>query len=496
MTKRLQFIDLFAGLGGFHKALADLGHECVFASELDPDLRACYSESFPDMAGPVVGDITLAASKALVPKHDVLCAGFPCQPFSKSGYQQGFDDPTRGTLFHEIVEILETHKPEYLILENVGNFERHDGGKTWRIVRDRLISLNYDIAATLHKATGGPGLLSPHHLGYPQTRERFFIVGRRRDAGPLPTRPFPPRLSHGPTEQDLLALLDPNGQDEETKLTDLQLGYIDHWKAFLDQLGSDVKLPSFPVWADELWWTYPYEDAVAPLDASSLRQYCLLPRAADLSDQELVALLPSYARRPDPDHPWRYPKWKEAFIRQNRAWLSTIRPKLSDDWVDTLSRFPHSYRKFEWNCQGAARDPWQHVIQLRPSGIRVKRFTSCPALVSLTETQIPIIGPRRRFLSRIEGLQLQGFEQTHKLPKSKSAAFAALGNAVHVGVVKAIAERLLAAEGAPAVDDDASGMDVQLVLLEAPSRASSGPLATNGNGVHRETAEVSARGSV
>jgi DNA (cytosine-5)-methyltransferase 1 len=170
----LRFVDLFAGLGGFHLALTSLGHECVFASEIDRELRELYLKNFPDAHGAIHGDIRECVDK--VPAHDVLCAGFPCQPFSKSGNRHGTRDETRGTLFHEILAILETHRPPFVIFENVGNFERLDDGRTWKIVREKLAALSYTVRGTEHVASGGCGLISPHHLGFPHTRERFFIV--------------------------------------------------------------------------------------------------------------------------------------------------------------------------------------------------------------------------------------------------------------------------------------------------------------------------------
>ena len=125
MVMRLRFIDLFAGLGGFHQALSQLGHECVFASEINEELRDLYQQNF---GLPSHGDIRGINPKK-IPKHDILCAGFPCQPFSKAGDQFGLKDELRGTLFGNIVEIIK--EPKYLILENVGNFERHDKGYTW-----------------------------------------------------------------------------------------------------------------------------------------------------------------------------------------------------------------------------------------------------------------------------------------------------------------------------------------------------------------------------
>ena len=111
----MRFIDLFAGLGGFHLALRRLGHECVFASEIDDTLRQVYLRNFGMLP---YGDIRTVEMRS-IPDHSILCAGFPCQPFSKAGYQNGIWDPIGGTLFRDIVNIVRERQPEYLILENV-----------------------------------------------------------------------------------------------------------------------------------------------------------------------------------------------------------------------------------------------------------------------------------------------------------------------------------------------------------------------------------------
>ena len=118
----MKFIDLFAGLGGFHVALNTLGHECVFACEKDPRLRNLYTTNFNLECS---GDIR-TTNESDIPTHDILCAGFPCQPFSKAGKQKGFDDVGRGDLFHDIIRILNHHKPQFFILENVPNIKKHD----------------------------------------------------------------------------------------------------------------------------------------------------------------------------------------------------------------------------------------------------------------------------------------------------------------------------------------------------------------------------------
>lgn len=216
----LRFVDLFAGLGGFHLALRHLGHECVFAAEIDPELRELYKKNFRDTSH---GDIRECKSK--VPAHDILCAGFPCQPFSKSGGQRGLKDETRGTLFHEIAEILEKHRPPYVILENVGNFERHDRGRTWAIVKKRLAELGYSVRGTEHIASGGHGLVSSHHLGFPHTRERFFVLASLK---PLPQAPFPRRRKSPTSLRDIVQMKSELARVDldETTLTQQQVDCI------------------------------------------------------------------------------------------------------------------------------------------------------------------------------------------------------------------------------------------------------------------------------
>ncbi|MCG3773613.1 MAG: Modification methylase HhaI [Nitrospira sp.] len=441
----LKFVDLFAGIGGFHVALSNLEHRCVFASEIDPVLRGVYQDNFPDMRERLVGDLTL--HKEQVPKHDVLCAGFPCQPFSKSGRQLGAADKTRGTLFRDILDVLAHRRPRFVILENVGNFERHDGGRTWEIVRDSLEALEYNVRGTEHVETGGHGLISPHHLGYPHSRERFFIVA---SLDRLPSEPFPPADRGRVTSMD--SIVQPKSElsetdRQETQLSDQQIRSIDHWNEFIQHVPEDEPLPSFPIWGDELWETYPYLERTPHSSTIEDLRKRMGVRRVPLSATRASILeeLPSYARTSAP----RFADWKIRFIRQNRNWLGRIRGDLPRDWIAGLREFPPSLRKFEWNCQGMERDLWKLMLQFRPSGLRAKRYTSCPALVAMTTTQIPILGPKRRFLTRIEGLRLQGFPEGHELPAIRSKAFSALGNAVHVKVVEEIASRLLGAAPSP-----------------------------------------------
>ena len=161
------FIDLFAGIGGFHLALTSIGAKCVFASEWDKYAASTYLNNFNQKP---FGDIT-KIKEGEVPAHDILCAGFPCQAFSISGKQKGFED-VRGTLFFDIVRIAHHHKPKVLFLENVKNLIKHDEGKTFKVIQKTLDELGYTI---FHQ------VLNTGQFGLPQNRERIYIVAFRKD---------------------------------------------------------------------------------------------------------------------------------------------------------------------------------------------------------------------------------------------------------------------------------------------------------------------------
>lgn len=165
--RNYQFIDLFAGIGGFHYALKSFGAEAVFASEIDTKAAAVYAQNHGLKPH---GDITQIDAMD-IPKHDILCGGFPCQAFSISGKQKGFED-TRGTLFFDIARIVHHHQPKILLLENVKNFVRHNDGKTLKTVISTLKNLNYHVFYQV---------LNTSNFGLPQNRERVYIVGFHKD---------------------------------------------------------------------------------------------------------------------------------------------------------------------------------------------------------------------------------------------------------------------------------------------------------------------------
>ena len=167
LLKNMTFIDLFAGLGGFRIALESLGAKCVYSNEWNKSVQKVYAENFGEIPD---GDITKVNEKN-IPEHDILCAGFPCQAFSISGKQRGFED-SRGTLFFDVARIIKAKKPRIILMENVKNFATHDNGHTLEVVRTTMEELGY---------TFFQKVLNAVNYGIPQKRERIYIVCFKND---------------------------------------------------------------------------------------------------------------------------------------------------------------------------------------------------------------------------------------------------------------------------------------------------------------------------
>ena len=316
--RQMGFVDLFAGLGGFHLALKNLGHKCVFASEIDESLRATYYGNFGMTPS---GDIREVAVES-IPSHDILCAGFPCQPFSKARDYSEPGDPELSELYLQILRVIRHHHPKFLILENVPNFEKHEEGQTWERVQDLLRREGYSVRLAK---------LSPHEFRIPQIRQRIYIVG---SLSSLSHFRWPTKAK---TKVSIEAVLD-SCPEEARQIPDRVERCLDVWQEFLDIVPRAEKIPH-PLWSMEFGATYCYEDTTPwATDVETLRsQRGSLGRFLNQAEtkEDMLAILPSHARTEEE----RFPDWKIGFIKRNREFYSRHRNWL-DSWMEKNQRVP------------------------------------------------------------------------------------------------------------------------------------------------------------
>jgi DNA (cytosine-5)-methyltransferase 1 len=193
MAPKIRFIDLFAGIGGFHLAFDRIGAECVFASEKDPDARRTYIANFLDKSpelfkGNHFNDDILSVDPWTIPDFDILCAGFPCQPFSQAGHKLGFGEnyESRGNMFFVLRDIIKVRRPKAFFLENVRHLVNHDDGNTFRVIRQTLEEeLGYQFYHSVVKASD---------YGLPQHRARVFMIGIDKSLGLPADFKFPQKI--------------------------------------------------------------------------------------------------------------------------------------------------------------------------------------------------------------------------------------------------------------------------------------------------------------
>ena len=404
---KFKFIDLFAGVGGFHQAMRYLGGECVMASEINQACVDTYKLNFKHTN--VCGDVREVAPDS-IPPFDVLCAGFPCQPFSKAGAQKGFSDEHRGNLFYVIIDILDAHpEAKFLILENVRNLA--DKTENWDIIKTELMKRNFYI-------TEEPVILSPHNFGIPQIRERVYILGMRKDIrnteiltnGYIHSSDLELQTIKGKDNckmGDSRRILEPDAPDEYS-ISEEQSEMIWAWEEF--RLATNIGTIGFPIWINSFGIGY--------------KRFAWFKRKIGYDNM---------------------PSWKQRFVDNNRKLYETNK-EFIDDWIirhNMLNRIK-LYQKFEWNCGTDVTDIRDAIIQIRQSGIRAKRPTYYPSLVAMVNT--PIIWDTEkecfRFITPREAASLQSFHGSFKFHGSENQIYQQLGNSVNVRILKKLSTKL------------------------------------------------------
>lgn len=394
----LRFIDLFCGVGGFHQALKRLGGVCVFACDIDENCRQVYANNY----GLVPHDDVTKVVAEEVPDFDVLCAGFPCQAFSNAGNKKNFSD-SRGTLFEHILRIAIAKRPKFLFLENVKHIKKICDGEVFKHILKRIVESGYYV-----KDEETVFELSPHQLGIPQHRERVIFSCIRQDiynpAIPIALN-IPNIISDSATLLEKIVQTDKNVTDRYKIEPEVE-EVLSTWDKMVQIIEpGDSMSPT--ILCNEFTKTY--------------------------SESEFASL----------------PAWKQEYIEKNRPIYNKYKPQW-DSWVTQHAPIltkKEIYSKLEWQA-GKKKEGdsiWNYFIQMRQSGIRVKKCDYFPTLVAIVQT--PIYAKERRYITPRECARLQSFPDDFIMHAKDKIAYKQFGNAVNVDVVHFVINNVLSAYG-------------------------------------------------
>ncbi len=408
MTKVFRYLDLFAGIGGFHQGIDRVAAknnfrtECVFAADNDPAAAKVYEKTYGKKC---LFDLKLDSTHQLIEEaigdEELTClfGGFPCQPFSKAGNQEGFSDQMKGTLYFEIEKLVHRYQPKFILLENVRNLKAHDGGHTWDVIRNSLIHEGYSVDDVI---------ISPNNIAsIPALRERFFILAYNKeklgitgDVKQIEKKYTIKKTSIYPWGQSERGLnrkyFNTNADEDIEPMNEKTLNMWDDLLHMLRAEGREIISPLWPHYFD---------------------------KSIDLSG---------------------IPEWKVKIIEKNQDFYEN-NADVYDAWYkkhkehfDTLCR---SDQKFEWNAGEDLQSVWEGIIQFRPSGVRVKRPDFIPTLVTMNQT--PILGCVKRYLRPEEMAKIYGFEKLKFGKQSATECRRQLGNTVSVDVVEYLINHML-----------------------------------------------------
>ena len=390
IKKPLTFIDLFCGIGGFHIALKKLGNKCVLASDIDKNCREIYEKNHHIKPVEDIRDI----NEKTMPDFDILCAGFPCQSFSNAGKKHAFEDKVRGTLFFDIIRLAKEKQPKFMFLENVKHIKKVDDGNVFTTILGALDEIGYYI-----KEDDSVFEISPHNLGIPQDRKRIIFVCIRKDI-------YKP-------EKKIDLHLDENVVISFDNIIESNVDPKYNVKPEVEQL--------FNIW----------DEMIKKMEVGQKMSPTILCNEfhSNYTDEEFESL----------------PKWKQEYITKNKPIYEKYKD-LWDSWYqdnqDILKK-KEVNGKLEWQAGPLKENDsiWNHFIQVRQSGIRVKRSKFFPTLVAIVQT--PIYGKEKRYITPRECARLQSFPDSFILPDNDKVAYKQFGNAVNVDVVHRVISKTL-----------------------------------------------------
>lgn len=386
--KKINYLDLFSGMGGFHKAAEKIKEkEMIFcgAADTEPSARKFYKQNYEKEPKE---DIRWFKENELNKKINMIFAGFPCQPFSSAGNRKGFDHK-KGNLFWELMAIIKKYKPEMILLENVSNFKNHDNGNTWKTIKSELEKL-YHIPEM-------PIQYSPHKMGHPELRKRVYIPGflKSKYKKEIQFDKYEKNLSNEKIKNLNTFKIKNNKQ---IPINELQKKSIQAWDQLLKKINYKMVKPAWgQTWneRDGNYLSKPYSEG-----------------------QKIIQ------------------KNKEFYFKNKKIIDQWKQKHNFEEWLPT-------YKKLEWNVSKTNyKSCLEGIIQFRPSGIRVKEFTTLPTMVALNQT--PFIGPWNRFITPEEVASIQGYGKNIKYKDIKTnKMFKMLGNNVNVHVTESIIKEMI-----------------------------------------------------
>ena len=419
MAKRsMYFFDACAGIGCFHHGMVAAGFSCIGAAEFDSDIRDAYppafrideSRMFYDLRGLVKTDGWLKQLPSM--KGAVLTAGFPCQPFSKGGAQLGRSHQ-EGTVFESLMELLVSLDSPAFILENVENLAGKRHQDTFLEMKKMICNLGYDFAMIK---------ISPHEIGIPHNRKRWFIVGikteNKKGVEDKSLEQMLINIARNPEIESLWSRKYLGGNFRSEPITEVEEEALNHWDDLLDWASEDPELqPPSPLWGMEVRHTYEFNKLQVELSRNNnkpltrkqllkclkgqARRYATKYTTLEIVQKYLPPYLQDAHTRTEP-----YPDWKPKFAIRSRTYLrdmekhlrSTGRAEQWSDWKKKLGVLKATNQKLEWNVgTPPSKDRetrlMRRQIQWRPSGIRISSGVKHPALVAIG--QVPAIGHRR-----------------------------------------------------------------------------------------------------